>query len=343
MISVGLIGVGKIAKTFHLPAWEQVDGARVLALVDPRLDEARRVGREFGITNVFRTIEDMLDGVELDAVDICSPHIFHAEQACKALEAGLHCIIEKPFTTDKKNAKKIARKAHRKELIVMCAQHQRFRPESLLLKSRIDSGELGEIYHVNVEAMASRGVPIQVANSFTDKRFSGGGPLIDQGAHGIDIAWWFMGCPAPVSAFAVAYDGVAPKTGSTKSGSAWDVYNVEDFATGIIRFKNNKSITIRTSYFSNCAEDNFSCEVLGTRGGVTWPDAIITKPYGNGVKRKKLGIEKPSLASVAELIHFTSLIEGNEKAIIPAHQSVELIGIIEALYKSAITREKINF
>ena len=62
MISVGLIGVGKIAKTFHLPAWEQVDGARVLALVDPRLDEARRVGREFGITNVFRTIEDMLDG-----------------------------------------------------------------------------------------------------------------------------------------------------------------------------------------------------------------------------------------------------------------------------------------
>ena len=90
-------------------------------------------------------------------------------------------------------------------------------------------------------------------------------------------------------------------------------------------------------------EDTFSCEVLGTRGGVTWPDAILTKPYGNDVQRKKIRIEKSSLASVAELIHFTALIEGNEKAIIPAQQSVELIGIIEGLYKSAITRQKINF
>ena len=63
MINVGLIGVGTIAKTFHLPAWAQVDRARVLALVDPRIDVARRVAREFGITNVFRTIEDMLDMV----------------------------------------------------------------------------------------------------------------------------------------------------------------------------------------------------------------------------------------------------------------------------------------
>ena len=101
MIKVGLIGVGKIAKTFHLPAWAQLDKARVLALVDPRIDEARQVGREFGITNVFRTMEDMLDVVKLDAVDICSPHMFHADHACKALEAGLHCIIEKPFATDK--------------------------------------------------------------------------------------------------------------------------------------------------------------------------------------------------------------------------------------------------
>lgn len=343
MLKIGLIGAGKIAETFHLPAWSHVVGAEVVALVDPRIDAAKTLGQEYGVCNIFSTIENMLSSIKLDAVDICSPHVFHADHAIRSLESGLHCIIEKPFTTDKKNARKIASEAEKHGLIVMCAQHQRFRPESILLKSKIDAGELGEIYHVNVEAMASRGIPVQVANSFTDKRLSGGGPLIDQGSHAIDIAWWLMGCPSPSSAFAVMHDGTAPKTGTTNNGAEWNVYNVEDFATAVIRFKNNKSITIRTSYFSNCAKDIFSCEILGTKGGITWPDTIITKPYGNNVRRKKLEVENSSLASVAELNHFTSLIKGTDQAIIPLEQSVELVEIIDGLYESATTEQIFHF
>ena len=343
MIKIGLIGAGKIAETFHLPAWAQVVGAEVVALVDPRINVAKQLGREYGVCNIFSTIDNMLNSIKLDAVDICSPHIFHADHAIRSLESGLHCIIEKPFTTDKKNALKIASEAEKHDLIVMCAQHQRFRPESILLKSKIDAGELGEIYHVNVEAMASRGIPVQVANSFTDKRLSGGGPLIDQGSHAIDIAWWLMGCPSPSSAFAVMHDGTAPKIGTTKNGAEWTVYNIEDFATGIIRFKDNKSITIRTSYFSNCSKDIFSCEILGTKGGITWPDTIITKPYGNDVKRKKLKVENSALASVAELSHFTSLIKGTNQAIVPLQQSVELIKMIDGLYESATTEQIFHF
>ena len=343
MLKIGMIGAGKIAETFHLPAWAQVVGAEVVALVDPRIDAAKTLGQEYGVCNIFSTIENMLSSIKLDAVDICSPHIFHADHAIRSLESGLHCIIEKPLTTDKTNARKIALEAEKHGLIVMCAQHQRFRPESILLKSKIDAGELGEIYHVNVEAMASRGIPVQVANSFTDKRLSGGGPLIDQGSHAIDIAWWLMGCPSPSSAFAVMHDGTAPKIGTTKNGAEWNVYNVEDFATAVIRFKNNKSITIRTSYFSNCAKDIFSCEILGTKGGITWPDTIITKPYGNNVRRKKLEVENSSLASVAELKHFTSLIKGTDEAIIPLEQSVELVEIIDGLYESASTEQVFHF
>ena len=343
MLKIGLIGAGKIAETFHLPAWAQVAGAKVVALVDPRIDVAKKLGQEYEVSNIFSSIENMLDSIKLDAVDICSPHTFHAGHAIRSLEYGLHCIIEKPLTTDTKNARKIALAAKKHGLIVMCAQHQRFRPESILLKSKIDAGELGEIYHVNVEAMASRGIPVQVANSFTDKRLSGGGPLIDQGSHAIDIAWWLMGCPSPSSAFAVMHDGTAPKMGTTKNGAEWTVYNIEDFATGIIRFKDNKSITIRTSYFSNCAKDIFSCEMLGTKGGITWPNTVITKPYGNNVRRKKLKVENSSLASVAELSHFTSLIKGTDQAIVPLQQSVELIKMIDGLYESATTEQIFHF
>ena len=102
MIKIGLIGAGKIAETFHLPAWAQVVGAEVVALVDPRINVAKKLGREYGVCNIFSTIDNMLNSIKLDAVDICSPHIFHADHAIRSLESGLHCIIEKPFTTDKK-------------------------------------------------------------------------------------------------------------------------------------------------------------------------------------------------------------------------------------------------
>ena len=102
MIKIGLIGAGKIAETFHLPAWAQVAGAKVVALVDPRIDVAKKLGQEYEVSNIFSSIENMLDSIKLDAVDICSPHTFHADHAIRSLEYGLHCIIEKPLTTDKK-------------------------------------------------------------------------------------------------------------------------------------------------------------------------------------------------------------------------------------------------
>ncbi len=151
-----MIGVGKIAETFHLPAWSQVVGAEVVAFVTPRIDAAKDVGRECGINNVFNTFENMLNGPKLDAVDICFTHIFQAEHAFKSLESGLHCIIEKPFAIDKQNAEKIAAEARKHGLIVMCAQHQRLRSESILFKSKIEPGELDKIYHANLEAMARR-------------------------------------------------------------------------------------------------------------------------------------------------------------------------------------------
>ncbi|MBH67689.1 MAG: hypothetical protein CMM58_04985 [Rhodospirillaceae bacterium] len=343
MIKVGLIGAGKIADTFHLPAWETVEGARVMALVDPRIGVANELGKKYAIKKTYDTLRDMLESTQLDAVDICSPHALHAEHACEALRAGLHCFVEKPFATSARDAKKIAREAAKNARIVMCGQHQRFRPESIVLKSMIDAGEFGEIYHIKVEAMAARGIPVQVANSFTDKKLSGGGPLIDQGSHGLDIAWWFMGCPKPMSAFAVVSGQAVPKTGRAITGATWSVYNVEDFATAIIRFEDNRSITVRTCYFSNCLEDVFGCEILGTKAGATWPELRVTQPDGGHVKRTVITTDNTALASVSELNHFVALIEKRCLPVIPIEHSITLTKMIDGLYESARTETVVNF
>ena len=335
MINVGLIGAGKIVETFHLPAWQEVPGARVSAIADPRTAAAGALASRFAIANVFDTAEAMIIDGGLDAVDICSPHSLHAEHACTALRAGLHCVIEKPFATTSREADAIAEAAREAEKTVMCAQHQRFRPPSRWLKSLIEAGELGEVYTVRVDAMSARGIPRQSANSFTDRVTSHGGPLMDQGAHGLDIAWWFLGCPRPLTAHAVTSDIAAPSEGRTMEGAEWTIYTVEDFAAGLLTFQGGKSISIHTSYYANCREDRFSCEILGTRAGIVWPELDITRADGDGTRTIRLDAPDDRLASIEELRHFTALIRGEESPVVTLDQSVAMVRMIEALYISA--------
>ena len=99
-LRIGIVGAGKIVRSFHLPAWAKVAGARVVAIADPRIDAATELAAAFGIGGVHASLGAMIDAGGLDAVDICSPHVFHAEQAVACLDAGLHCIVEKPMATD---------------------------------------------------------------------------------------------------------------------------------------------------------------------------------------------------------------------------------------------------
>jgi len=342
MISVGLVGAGKIVETFHLPAWKQIENARVTAICDPRFDVASELARQYDIPRVYPSAQAMIADAALDAVDICSPHRFHKDHAILALRAGLHCVIEKPFATTARDAEAIAQVARASDRVVMCAQHQRFRPPSIALKKMIEAGELGEIYSIRVDAMNARGIPGQVANSFTDVAISGGGPLIDQGAHGIDLAWWLMGCPAPRTAFAVTSALAAPKSGRTPSGARWDVYSVEDFATGILTFADRKSITIHTSYYAHCHQDRFGCEVLGSTAGAVWPELTITRPNGDDVIRETVRPQEDHLASVEELRHFTALINEDTAPLIPVEQSVTVVRMMAALYESAKTAKAVT-
>ncbi|MBL6599440.1 MAG: Gfo/Idh/MocA family oxidoreductase [Alphaproteobacteria bacterium] len=341
MINVGLVGAGKIVETFHLPAWKQVPNARVTAICDPRLDAATALATQHEIPRIYESVQAMIADTAIDAVDICSPHRLHKDHAMVALRAGLHCLIEKPFATTSKDALAIAAAARANDRVVMCAQHQRFRPPSMALKKMIEAGDLGEIYSIRVDAMNARGIPRQVGNSFTDAAISGGGPLIDQGAHGIDLAWWLMGCPAPRTAFAVTSAVTAPKSGRTPSGAEWDVYTVEDFATGILTFADQRSITIHTSYYAHCRRDRFGCEVLGSAGGAVWPELTITRPDGDDVKTETIHPHEDHLASVEELRHFTALISQDASPLIPLEQSVTVVRMMEALYRSAKTSKAV--
>ena len=143
---------------------------------------------------------------------------------------------------------------------LMIMRNNRFLDASVMAKKFIDRGEMGEIYCGRCGWQRRRGIPGK-GGWFTTKEQSGGGPLIDLGVHMIDLTMWLMGNPTPVAVSGAVYskfndtetsDSVHSSFGEKKADGTFDV---EDLATGFIRFDNGASMQIEFSWASNIEQE----------------------------------------------------------------------------------------
>ena len=328
MLNVGLVGAGAVATTFHLPAWNQVPGARVVAICD--IDEhAARQAAAVCQAKTYSTYEDMLSKESLDIVDICTPHVLHARQACQALEHDLHVVVEKPFATEPSDAAAVIARAKARNRKVMCAQHQRFRPVTSVARQLICDGELGTIYYARAQAIKSRGIPD--ARSYMERRLSGGGPMMDLGSHVIDLAWWLMGCPAPTQVL-----------GSVMTKMARDT-DVEDFGCAHIQFANGSVMSVETSYLLNSHADCVRVELFGDKGGLLWPDMVLTRDVNGKCCRTVVPVTDDTLASVAELRHFVECVVADSPTLVPLEESQTMVDILAGIYASSRQKAVVTF
>ena len=93
-LRVATIGAGSIAQKLHLPGYARNPHVEIIACADPDPRRWPEVESQFGVTRFYEDYRVMLDNEALDAVSICSPNVFHAEQACVALNLGLHVMCE---------------------------------------------------------------------------------------------------------------------------------------------------------------------------------------------------------------------------------------------------------
>jgi len=333
MLKVGLVGAGAIATTFHLPAWAQVPAASVVAVCDTDSAAASHAAAVFK-TNSYTSYDDMLAREPLDIVDICTPHALHAKQTCQALEHGLHVVVEKPLATEPSEAAAVMALAEAKDRKVMCAQHQRFRPVTRAARTLIENNELGQIYYARAQAIKCRNVPAHSA-SYTNRRLSGGGPLMDLGSHVIDLAWWLMGCPAPAQVLGKVMTRLAVDSGTSNAGGRWGHYDVEDFACAQVQFSNGAVMSVETSYLLNSHRDIVQVELFGDKGGLLWPELILTRDEDGDFGRTKVEVSDDTLASVAELDHFVECVLENKPTMIPLRESRTVVDIISAIYESS--------
>jgi len=223
-LKVGVIGCGRIS-VMHFVSIGSIDEVELVACCDIVKEKADAAAKEYGI-KAYTSYEEMIACEELDAVHLCLPHYLHCKVAIYAFEHGLHVLTEKPMDIDMESA--LCAVARAKELgvqfgvIFQC----RYNNSAKLVKDAVTSGRLGKIISARSTLTWSRPDDYYDESDWKgtwDKE--GGGVVIDQAIHSIDLVRWVVDSEVESISCSIANRGHSKVA-------------VEDTAEGLITFKN---------------------------------------------------------------------------------------------------------
>jgi predicted dehydrogenase len=347
-LRVGLIGCGGISGV-HIDGWKRLNpDCQIVACADPIEDRRNNRGDQIGLPKEMRFpyLKDMLAaGVKLDAIDICANNAAHAPEAILGLDSGLHVLCEKPLAMNPQQVKDmIAARDRAKNRILMTAQHMRFENRSVRLKEYLKSGCLGEVYYARAHFLRRRFLPARIG--FIDKTISGGGPTIDIGVHILDLTLHLMGHPEPVSVSGITPQKLAKRQDIRGWWGEWDrdKITVEDFAAGFIRFKNGAALSLECSWLANIKEpETTSITLMGTDAGCQWPDLEIFGEEAGSTTDIKLQFSDDKVGGhQKEIAAFSQAILAGAPSPVPAEQSLNVIRILDGLYRSSETGKEVT-
>lgn len=337
-IRVGIIGVGNIAETAHLPTYaKHSDQVEIVALCNNTVGKTKELAERFKVTYIFDNHKEMLKECGLDAVSICVPNKFHATAAIDALNAGCHVLCEKPPAMNYQEALAMYDAAKKNNRILSFNFHYRHSQEVKELKKLIDNNEFGEIYAARVQALRRRGIPGW--GNFTNKELQGGGPLIDIGIHMLDTAMYLMGFPEPDYVAAGTHQRIGNRESIGLMGS-WDPekFTIEDSAFGFIRFKNGATLNLETSFALNIKEESLmNVHLFGEKSGASvFPLQVYTEK-----EAVLTNLEFPYLQSSDKwhdsIYDFIDCCVNNKQPISKAEEGIVIQKMIDAMYRSSET------
>jgi len=348
---IGIIGAGGMA-AYHAQGFREA-GAEIVAMADVNKPAAEKAAAKHGIGRVFGDIAEMFrDMPEIDAVSVIVPNKFHAPLAIAALKAGKHVFCEKPPALNAKEAAQMQEVAKQAKKTLMFNFNNRARPESYAMMEHIRQGAIGTINSCQAKWIRRTGIP-GFGGWFTNKAFSGGGPLIDL-LHMVDLGLYFMGYPEPAHVLARTYnDHIDDKTFKGPWGIpdvAKGVTDVEAAAHGFVTFTSGQSMAFSVSWAEMNKREEVSVVFQGAKAGgmvqrlfridgidSTAIDAceLYTHENGRPVNRSIIVPEDAPMGRVRSAMNFVRTIEGTEAPLNTPDQAVKLMKIIDAAYKSA--------
>jgi predicted dehydrogenase len=155
---VALLGCG-FASEFHLKAWRMVPGAEVVALCDPDPAKREARAREFGVARTFESVADLVQGIEVDAYDVATPHQTHRAVTEQLVTAGKPVLCQKPLAGTLEDARAIVDLYARQNVRFMVNENWRWRVWYQEIKRRITTGEIGEPFYARLGTRGPAVVP----------------------------------------------------------------------------------------------------------------------------------------------------------------------------------------
>ena len=174
-IRIGIIGSGRMGER-HASAYRKIKNAEVMGFSDIDIKKSKKIAKRFKKRSY--SVEAMLEDDSIDAVDVCTPNLFHAENTLSALRAGKHVMVEKPMAISLKDCDRMIATSKKEGFNLMVGHTYRFYPSSLKAKKIIDSGEIGHIRLVQGHGLDPGQIPGKASTpSWALKKETGGGSL----------------------------------------------------------------------------------------------------------------------------------------------------------------------
>ncbi|MDX1995220.1 MAG: Gfo/Idh/MocA family oxidoreductase [bacterium] len=356
VLRVGVIGLG-VGRS-HVMGYRANLNSKITALCDTNVVRLKEIADEFGIPEeaCYTDYTAMLNEARLDMVSVCLPNALHADVSIIALDSGAHVLCEKPMATTISEAERMLEAAARNQRRLMVTYNWRYRADSQWLYKVVQSGTLGEIYHVNVSWRRETGIPGW--GLFGSKTMSGGGALIDLGVHVLDLGLWLLGFPEVKTVSGQArtvFGDKGRKTWARKPGQVIEGgFDVDDGAIGFLRLGNGANMLLQSTWAEHTQphEDRIRVEVQGSEG-----TAVLS--IGNYKKEDSLRLyteiegepvtiipgirwntDTPHTALIGDLL---DAITSDRPSPTDGQQGYVAVRVLEAMYASSAEGREIAF
>jgi UDP-N-acetylglucosamine 3-dehydrogenase len=325
---VGIVGAGAIAQACHFAGYKKDRRAKIVAFADPAEERHPEILGQFGKSiRPYTDHKAMLKNEELDAVSICTPTLFHAQQTIDAFRAGCHVLCEKPMATKLGDADRMieaARKARRK---LMIGFTHRLYTGTQKCREVIKSRKIGKVFMIRVRFAHGGPYPGWAKNAwFYNPKLAAGGALLDMGIHAIDMCHWLIGPIASVQG---------------KTATLIKDIDVDDNALMLLEFENGALGYIEVGWTSR--PGFFGIEVYGTKGTLICDYLRGLKLCGAEAAHGRTGTADDELLDPlpmrggweTEIRHWLDVLDGKTRLEMTGAAGRDALAVALAAYKSS--------
>ena len=333
----GIVGLGMIAE-MQARAIDALDSANLVACFDVSRERAQAFAEKFACRS-YSDLNEFLAHPGLDIVNVCTPSGLHLDSAVAAARAGKHLIVEKPLEVTVERCDEIIKAAQENRVLLSGIFPSRFHAVAKEVKKAVDSGRLGKIVLADAYVKWFRTQEYYDSSDWKGTwAMDGGGALMNQSIHAVDLLQWFMGPVSEILSFTATL--------------AHERIEVEDTAVAALRFANGALGVIEgsTGVYPGFLK---RIEISGTRGTVVveeeditvWEfaepqpeDELVRKTYSRQTKTGGGASDPAAIGFHGHQYQFANMVNAIEKGeplLVDGAEARKAVEIIQAIYASA--------